>query len=149
MDLLAFPTFHDLKMKSGQEGGFSDGGVVCGSVPLTSTPVDIAPVKGTGLGAFSYSDQEEFGGVITFWNFDPAVAALLNLSIVLEDGSEQLMISGYSVTANSMEVFPLAGFCLSYPNKLRVKLTNAGALTGRVRMKTLFMEYDTPSDIAA
>jgi hypothetical protein len=147
MDLLAFPTFHDLKMKSGQEGGFSDGGVVCGSIPLTLAPVDVAPVKGTGLGAFSYDDQEEFGGVLTFWNFDLLVAALVNVYFVLEDGSEQLLIAGFSITANTMAVFPLGGLCITHPNKLRFKLTNAAALTGLVRLKTLFMEYDTPSDL--
>lgn len=146
MDLLAFPTFHDLKMKSGREGGFSDGGVVNGSVLLSSSPSDIAPVEGTGLGAFSYSDQEEFGGVCTFWNFDLLVAALLSIHLVLEDGSEQLL-ANTSVTANSLFAYPFGGFCITHPNKLRVRLTNAGALTGAVRMKTLLMEYDTPGDL--
>jgi hypothetical protein len=145
MDIIAFPYFHDLKMKSGQEGGLSDGGVVCGSVPVTATPLDIAPVKGTMLGTVWFETPFSLEKSITFWNFG-TVPATFDVYVVLEDGTEQLFVTGFVVAAPDMKALP-QDWQVSYPNKLRFKLTNFAALDGRLRLKTLLQEFDTPSDL--
>jgi hypothetical protein len=144
MDIIAFPQFHDLKMKSGQEGGLSDGGVVCGSIPVTAAPVDIAPVKGTALSSTSLDPDLFANKSINFWNFG-TVAADIDIYVVLEDGTEQLFVAGFPAPSG---VTNLPGdVLLSHPNKLRIKLQNFPALDGRLRLKTLLEEFDTPSDL--
>lgn len=151
----AFPSFHDLKKRNAHSGGFSDGGVLCISQPLSSSPVDLAPVPGTCLGGFSVpagagilSDSDACALIMNFDLDDPVI---VEVYMVHEDGSTKKLYE-YDVAANSVEPAPLAGLVLTYPNKLRYKLVASSGYslpTGRVLLKAALVEYDKPRDLEA
>lgn len=145
-----FNVFTDLKKKSSKGGGFSDGGIVSGSVTLkVSTPVTIAPPKGLNWGGLalnpygsSTSGPWAPGGV-TVVNFDTNQVTVEEY-IVLEDGTEVLVgskaVSGEDHSGVSRAF--ATGFILSNPNKLRYKLVANPAPTKRVLLKYALVEYD-------
>lgn len=145
-----FNSFSDLKVKVAGGGGFSDGGVVCGSTPITSsTVVEIAPPKGINWGGLSlvpYSLNRAAGGVIAV-NFDTVNDVTIKEYLVLEDGTE-VETGDVTVTAGSIvsvTSFFAAGGVLNNPNKLRYKASavEKGVFpTKRVLIKHTLVEFD-------
>jgi hypothetical protein len=161
MPVKAFPSFHDLKTRSAKGGGFSDGGVVCISQPLSSTPIDIAPLPGTALGGFSTpvglgEFPIDMNMVAVIMNFDPNTPVRVEAYLIFEDGS-QFKIGELPVPANTPAgsgalPWPWLGLILTHPNKLRLKLAPESGYalpTGRVRLKATLVEYDKPADLEA
>ncbi|MFQ5339935.1 MAG: hypothetical protein ACE5F6_00155 [Anaerolineae bacterium] len=161
MPVTAFPSFHDLKTRSAKGGGFSDGGVVCISQPLSASPIEIAPLAGTALGGFStpvglgdFPIDMNLNALVM--NFDPNTPVVVEAYLVFEDGSQSL-IGTLPVPANTPAGYgvlpwPWLGLILTHPNKIRLKLVAESGYslpTGRVRVKATLVEYDKPADLEA
>lgn len=147
----AFASFKDLKKNVAFEGGFSDGGVECFSLTLTTAGVDVAPRPGTSFGGFSMpnAESEVENYCFTAFNFDDSSSVKVKYSIVGADGS---VFDGpeFTVGAGGYVGIPLEGFVVSHPSKLRFKLVADGSTplpTKRVLLKGTVLVYDKPSDL--
>lgn len=152
----AFASFKDLKKNVAFEGGFSDGGVECFSLTLTTAGVDIAPRPGTSFGGFSMLNEEGAPWNPNFiaFNFDQSSSVLVQTQIVTADGT---VLDGptspavpAAVPAEGYSGIPLQGLIVSHPNKLRFKLVADGTTplpTKRVLLKGTVLVYDKPSDL--
>jgi hypothetical protein len=158
--VVAFPAFHDLKMKVAHEGGFSDGGILCISETLTPSGVDLAPRKGTAVSGFSLPSGDvplaDVNPSALVMNFDPVNPVEVQMSVVFEDGSSALLQT-VTVPPNTppgagVLPLPLLGTILTYPNKLRFKtatVTSFQPPTNRVLLKACMVEFDKPADLDA
>lgn len=157
--LIAFPAFHDLKMRNSKGGGISDGGVVCISQPLSASPYYLQPRPGTALRAFSTrTGMGEFpldnNVSLCFMNFDPDTPVDVEMNWVFEDGSSLFFRKETVPAHTSPEVgvigIPWLGIILTYPNKIGLKLVSSSGYalpTKRVLFKACLLELDKPGDL--
>jgi hypothetical protein len=160
MTLRALSSFLDLKKHNSKGGGISDGGVVCISRSLSSTPIDIEPLPGTALGGFSNNANpaadlpSNLNWCILVTNFDPDTPVEVEARYVFKDGSSavlnQVPIPANSPDGAGMVAFPLIGSIITHPNKMRFKLVASSGYslpTRRVLLKACLIEYDKPGDL--
>jgi len=158
MDVFVVNSFADVKLKSAGKGGFSDGGIESKSVMLKASVgspavnVDIAPPKGISYGGVTLGEpenQDEPNSVQAF-NFDSVNDGIVTEYFVDGDGVETqtLQVPVAAATFESVGAFFEAGGVLTYPNKLRYKLTSAKpTLPSPVLLKYAVVLYDRPSDL--
>jgi hypothetical protein len=146
--LYAMPYGQDLKTKTqAGGGGFSDGNAVCVRETLGSQAVEVGPPPGKTWAAAAKLGSGEAESLYVF-NFDAAVDALVDESLVREDGTAIQIDTTTASPQTAEQVGGLfeTGLTLSYPQKLRYQLT-APVPSARVLFAGTFIEYDMPSDI--
>lgn len=162
MTFLAVPAFNDLKVKSSKGGGFSDGGVRCERLTLTSQGVEVGPPPGVAYGGFNAAGNPLNANSVQAINFDTTTSVTVEEYFVREDGSALLTgstpVGPNASTTNpalnesavqSCSPFLNNGGILAFPNKLRYKLVAYGQLslpTARVLLHFDTVEFDLPKD---